>query len=630
MPYVLENIIDFLKKFWYLILIAVFLIAVIIFFLLVGEDSMIAIHDNLDLFIPQFMMMKNDNSFFLMESGTDFLNGISRNVLPSEFYLGSIVYMIFPAYKAYIVCYILKVVIATGSGLLLAYDVYEHEGLDKWTKKHVYYVRPQPKDPHAFMAASALAAFGYGIVNLFPTFGIAFASMPLLIFYLRKVRREPHFVWFILIFFYPVLSYFSYFGLFIIGYIFLSIFFLWISSKEFPWTNLLAMIILAIGYALCEYRLFGMMLFSDEVTIRSTIKIATMTPLQATLEGLKVFAGGMMHADDAHMYIILPVCIIYFFVLNIGYMRDGNPKGIFHDYFNLSILGLVFNSAVYGLYYVGPVRAFFDRLIPPLAGWQWNRTVFFNPFLWYMAFGIVLCRIAMSSGSRDRSGSEKLRMRLLAAVLGVAALFAVLAEPMLPFGSGARYNDIYYTLHSLYYRSRHDGQGPDSLSYREFYDTELFDKIKSDIHYTEGEQAVAYGLYPAQLEYNDISTLDGYLGFYSQEYKDKWRKVIAPALELMPESAAYFDNSGIRCYLYSGTEAAIPMYTRSLGGISAEPLYIDNNALCDLGCKYVFSRIEITNTEDVGLTLVGDYEGLAYKLYVYELSRLDMPKESED
>ena len=132
----------FFEKFWSFIFVGLFFICTILLYMTTGTDSYLAIHDNLDLFIPQFQMMKNDGTFFALEASTDFLNGISRNVLPSEFSLYTVLYMIFPAFEAYLAGYFIKIVIAMiGSGLL-AYDIIMHEGIDTWTKRGVYYIHP--------------------------------------------------------------------------------------------------------------------------------------------------------------------------------------------------------------------------------------------------------------------------------------------------------------------------------------------------------------------------------------------------------------------------------------------------------------------------------------------------------
>ena len=121
------------------------------------------------------------------------------------------------------------------------------------------------------------------------------------------------------------------------------------------------------------------------------------------------------------------------------------------------------------------------------------------------------------------------------------------------------------------------------------------------------------------MEYNGISTVDGYLGFYSQLYKDEFRKAIAPALDRVEESRDYFDSWGARAYLYSGTDLSIVNTTRSYQ-VSDQDLYIDIDAFKALGGRYIFSRIELTNAQEAGLTLIGTYthEKSPYTLYVYQ------------
>ena len=620
-----------ISKFWSFILVGLFLICTAALYMTVGGNSYIAIHDNLDLFIPQFQMMRNDGTFFALEADTDFLNSISRNVLPSEFSLYTVLYMILPSFKAYIAGYYIKIIIAmVGSGLL-AYNILTEEGLDTWVKRGVYYIHPVKRDYTNVVSLTVLISFTYGILNLFPAFGIPFASIPLIIYFLRKAYLEPSFWMFLLIFCYPFLSYFSYHGIFIMGYLVIAIIWIWIRKHKFPWQLALGLVLLAAGSVICEYRLFATMLFSNEVTIRSTMVEANLSVIEILKEIAASWASGMMHANDAHLYIVLPTCVIYFFYLNSKYIKDGNSIGIVHDYYNLCALGIAFNSVVYGLYNSGVIRTVFETIVPPLKGWQFNRTIFFNPFLWYASFFIVCYRIILDASQGGMEPKKSLIIKISTYLLVLLAIVVVMFQPALPFGQTARYDDLFYTAYGQYYRHCHNGESNrDNLSYKEFYDTELFESLKAEIGYKEGEQCVAYLMYPAQLEYNDISTLDGYLGFYSQDYKNKWRQVIAPALDMQPTSAAYFDESGIRCILFSGNYESVPMYSGTLGGITEDDLYIDSKALYDLGCKYVFSRVKITNAEDVNLSLIASGQGEAYKVYVYELSEPDIVEENEE
>lgn len=569
---------------WYLVITAGFLLFAGLVFFICGEDSVIAVHDNLDLFIPQFQMMKDTGTFLSHGKDVPFLGGISRDVLPAEFSLYTILYMILPAYPAYVTGYLLKIVIAVFSCIVLAKDV--------WKENYEEY------KPLVWVLGLA-----YGALNVFPAFGIPFASIPLAIYLFRKVYKEPKIKWYILLFFYPFLSYFSYFGLFILAYMTVAFFWLWIKDKRFPGRILAAVCVLSAGCIACEYRLFGTMLFSEEATIRSTMEAGSFTAGEIARTIGEVFVKGMFHAESVHTYLVLPVCIFYFFYLNISYLRSKNGKGIFHDIYNLLMLAIVFNSVVYGIYYWEGFRGLVEKLCPPLTGWQFNRTVFFSPFLWYAAFFLVLKRLY-------ESRSHKKAAKAAANLLAVAALLLIVL-------SNTRYNDLYHTCFDQTFRLV-KGTPSNQLSFKEFYSGELFEGAKEDIGY-EGQWSAAYGFYPAILEYNGIATLDGYLGFYSQDYKNAFRKIIAPALDRVEESREYFDTWGARASLYSGTDISIVSATRDYH-VTDNDIYIDVNAFKALGGRYIFSRIELSNDKEAGLALVGSYTHgeSPYTLYVYE------------
>lgn len=567
---------------WYLIFPAGFLIFAGLVFLICGESSIIAVHDNLDLFVAQFQMMKNTNTFFAHGAAVPFLHGISRDNLPSEFSLYTVLFMLLPSYYAYVAGYLLKIVIAVGSCILLAKDFCK-ESYDKY-KPLVW-----------------LSGFAYGILNVFPAFGIPFASIPLVIYLMRKIEREPSFKWYAALFFYPLLSYFSYFGLFILAYMAVAFLWIFIRDKKFPTRILLAIAVLSAGYIVCEYRLFALMLLGKEETIRSTMEAGSFGAGEIVRTMAEGFFKGMFHAESMHTYLVLPVCLLYFIYLNITYLKQKNVRGIFHDVYNLVMLALVFNSVVYGIYYWEGFRGVLETICPPLTGWQFNRTIFFNPFLWYAAFFFVLKRLY------DKES------KLLRRTANVLMLLAILIIA----GTGSRYNDLYHTCVAKAYEIL-KGKEADTLSYGEFYSEGLFEKAKEDIGY-EGEWSAAYGFHPAILEYNDIATLDGYLGFYEQSYKTAFRRVIAPALSRVPESKEYFDTWGARAYLYSGTDLSIVGAVRSYQ-VTDTDIYIDTEAFKELGGSYIFSRILLSNEKEAGLMLIGAYEEEAspYTLYVYK------------
>lgn len=471
---------------WYLIAAGGFILFAALVFCIFGESSIISVHDNLDLFIAQFQMLKNTDSFFSHGADVPFLGGISRDNLPSEFSLYTILFMLLPSYWAYITGYLLKIVIAVFSCVLLAKD-FCGEKYEKYR-------------PLVYMTGLA-----YGILNVFPAFGIPFASIPLVIWLLRRIYRTPSWKWYAALFFYPVLSYFSYFGLFILAYMAVSFIWLWIRDKKFPLRILIAVFVLSAGCIACEYRLFGVMLFGEAETIRSTMEAGSFGAGEIVSTIFEGFTKGMFHAESVHTCLVMPVCLLYFLFLNVTYIRSKNSRGIFHDIYNLLMLALVFNSIVYGIYYFEPFRKLIETICPPLTGWQFNRTIFFNPFIWYAAFFLVLKRMYDMDRKLWRYAANGLSV--------LAVLVIVLA--------GTRYNDLYHTCYAKAYELLKGKQSND-LSYEEFYSTKLFKKAKEDLQYC-GQWSAAYGFHPAVLEYNDISTVDGYLGFYEQYYKEDFR-----------------------------------------------------------------------------------------------------------
>ena len=67
------------------------------------------------------------------------------------------------------------------------------------------------------------------------------------------------------------------------------------------------------------------------------------------------------------------------------------------------------------------------------------------------------------------------------------------------------------------------------------------------------------------------------------------------------------------------------MATRSYDAVTDKDIYINTDALKELGCKYIFSRIELTNASETNLILRGSYtqEPSPYTIYVYEPGSTD-------
>jgi len=577
-----ERIKTFVLKNWYILFVAMLLCMQTGVFLIFREGSYIQVHDNLDLFASQLQIMKNTDTFFAHDVLLPMLGGISRNNFGSEFSLYNILFYFLPNFWAYMAGYALKIAVGIFSFCLLAKDVYG--------EKYETY------RPLVLVVATA-----YGLIPVFPAYGIAFTSVPLIVYLLRRIYIQPNKWLYLGVFLYPLLSYFSYFGIFLLAYVVLAVVILWIRDKRFPKGIMLSLFLLAAGYIVFEHRLFKEMLFSDMVTIRGSMVSADLSLAENLKSVWAVFTATNFHEQDSHLYLVLPVCLIGLVLINFGYIRRKEYKKIWTDSCNLVLGLIVFNCIVYGSYDWKAFRDLVEAIVPQLTGFQFNRFTFFNPFLWYALLFLVVKRMY---------DSRKKMLIWAANGIVMAAALIVMFKPQM-------YNDFYNTCYYNAYSILKQTQVND-LNYEEYYSQDLFTYIKEEIGY-DGEWSSAYGLNPAILQYNGIATVDGYLGMYSQEYKEAFRKVIAPALETAPGNRIYFDNWGARAYLFSGADESTYAPYRDLG-LTDNSLQIDTEAYKAIGGQYIFSRIELSNSEELGLVLKGVYsqDSSPYTIYLYE------------
>ncbi len=575
------------KKTWYMYLTGTLLLIQAAVFLVFRGESYLQIHDNLDLFMGHYEMLKKAGLWFAHGVNAPILHGVSRDLFGSEFNLYNLFYICLPGVWAYLAGYAAKIAIGIFSFILLAKDIYGE--------------RYEKYKPLVVVIATA-----YGLIPVFPTYGIAFTSVPLIIYFLKKLYMAETFKerlpWYVGVFCYPLVSYFSYHGFFILCYMVAAVIILWVKDKRFPKSTFASIVILSIGYVLFEYRLFGAMLGSDTVTIRTTMDHGDLTFGQAMKTAFDEFVNASFHSEDSHTYIVLGVVLVALVLIKAAYIKGGRAKEMLKDPVNLVMGWIIFNVLIFGLYQFAPFRHLFEMIVPPLTGFEFARTAYFNTFLWYAELLLVCARMYDYS---------KKNLKLLANVIVTLAVLVVMFVPQV-------YNDFYYTCYNHAYKVIKQKE-TSTVNYNEFYSTALFDKIKEDIGYN-GEWSATYGMHPAILNYNGIASVDGYLGMYAQEYKDKWAKVIEPAFEGSPSLAAYYLGWGARVNLISASDENTYAPLRVMDP-EDKRLVANMDELKSLDCKYIFSRIEISNASEIGLTMVGTYtdESSPYTIYLYAL-----------
>lgn len=287
----MKRFLGWLDRRWYLFLAGGCIGAELLVFLIFRENSYFTVQDNLDLFVAHFQVLSHSNSWFAHGATVPMLGGISRDSLSSEWNLYNILYTFMPVFWAYLTGYFLKILIGTGSFVLLAKDVYQ---------------KAYPR----YRGIAWATGLCYGLLPLFPAYGIAFASIPLAVFILRRIYRKEGKWWYALLFVYPFLSYFSYFGFFLLAYLVCAVVIVSIRDKKFCGRLAVAVPVLAAGYVCFEYRLFGQMLFSDVKTIRETMVESNLNFSEVLGQIREAFLTPVFHAASDHAVFVLPVCVI--------------------------------------------------------------------------------------------------------------------------------------------------------------------------------------------------------------------------------------------------------------------------------------------------------------------------------
>lgn len=562
-----------LKENWSIVLAILFCAIALVYCIVVKDRIYLEVHDFLDGQATYYKILKDYGLFWSLGKKAPILGGIDRDYLFSDLKVYSWLYMIFPNLAAIIIGWFLKIIISIFSFIFLGKTIYTNE-----------------RDKNIFIMIGLI----YGVLPTYPTSAFGFASLPLILAMLIKLYHENNWKYYLFIFLYPLLSEFSFFGMFICGYI--VVFFLidWIVKKKPAVRMLVALFAISLGYIITEWRLFYIILFSKEETIRSTFIVHYLDWSNAFDEFYKVFVYGHYHSGSLHTYIILPICLIYLLCINAKYILAMNKKKILTDPYNWIMMWQIINCGFYVFDQMEWFSIFLTKVLPILKGFSFARMLWFSPFLWYFSFMIILTRLRLR--------------RVLKTLICTMALVLVCIIP-------TKYNHIHKNIINLYILEADALDNAEYLTYGEFYSSGLFDQIKEDINY-DGEWSVAYGMHPSVLIYNDISTLDGYISYYSKDYKSAFRKLIEPDFVYDKYNENYYDEWGARAYIFSKDIDYQPYRQMKT---NEGKLLINMDVFKEMGGKYIFSRVKITNAEELDIVELGAYtdEKSPYTIWVY-------------
>lgn len=553
------------ESLWAGLALGVILLYVLPYYLL-GEDSHIRVHDNLDSNIAWYKVLARSGKLFAGPGAVipQVINGLPREAYGSEW--TGIVWLnaLFPPMAAYAVnMTITRIFAFLGMYLLLKDHFVKERGA-------------------AFIRIGVSLAFA--LTPFWPSGMLSTLGHPLALWAFLNIRGKDYSLknWL-------TLTLLPFYSSFVLGFFFflVGIAFFWLydriktGKRNLPFFAAIAW--MTAVYLLIEYRLFYSVLFGGEPFHRVEFVSSRHDFFRTFKLFLKNFLFGHHHVLTLHTFVILPVLTAVFLLLLFRRSRDRLEK---------TILFLYLLNAALSFWYA----LWFNKIWLPLkenfgifTAFNFARFHFLRPFVIYFSFALSLYFL-WRKGRRWR-----------AVVYGLIVAQICL---LLPF-----HEEVLY---GRYFRSP---------SFKAFYAQAQFREIETFIGMPKGTYRVAsLGLHPAIAQYNGFYTLDTYNNLYPLAYKRKFRKIIARELAKDKGLRIYFDEWGSRCYLFAA-ELGKKYDYRKDSNKGIKNLELNTDAFEELGGRFLFSAVPIGNAEKNRLRLlrIFDHPDSAWKIYLYEV-----------
>ncbi|MFA1821950.1 DUF6044 family protein [Virgibacillus oceani] len=548
--------------------VAVFIIILYLMpYFVLGENTHIREHDNLDSNIVWYKLLAESGEIFTLNDTRlpNVINGLPRSALASGLDAMVWLYVLFEPMTAYTIGQtIMRFAAFIGMYFLL--------------KRHVI----RDEKYHIIVVGAALA---FAILPFWPSGMLSIAGLPLALHIFLTIKKRgkdtPWYYWLTLLLI-PFLSNFILtfvFFLAIMGMVWLVD---WIRTKQSDWVFFSAIASMTAIYVAKNYLLISSMFFDDGfVSHREELSLGHNSFERSIELSFENFLFDHTHDLSEHFLVIVPVIGIAFIIAAV---RKLNVK--------LLLALFIFNFAIsvwYAFWYWEGWRVVKDNF-EVANTFNFARIHFFDPAIWYVSFALALVILWQSF----RYG-KLIVISLIVVQCGI--------------------------LFSLNEESKYSAVG--RATFQEFYSETLFDEVQEYIGMDPSEyRVVSIGMHPTIAQYNGFYTLDTYNNSFPLEYKHDFREVIEGELEKDPELENYFDTWGGRLYMYVADHGENYMFTKDReeeGTI--EELDINTEALKELGGDYILSAVPIENSEKLDLKLEETFEHKEspWKIWLYRV-----------
>lgn len=530
-----------------------------------GENTHIRVHDNLDSNIAWYKVLKESGQLFGPLNATipQVINGLPRNAFGTEFSGIQWLYQFLSPIMAYALSQAITRVFAfIGMYLLL--------------KKH--FVRRE--DAYWIRVWVSLA---FALTPFWPSGMLSTLGQPLALWAFLTIRaREATWKEWLTLLLLP------FYSSFVLGFFFFltAMGLLWLRDgfvkKDWNGKFLLGIVLMTTLYLAIEYRLVASLVVHSAPTSRNEFVTSTLGFWHTVWLAGKNYLLGHTHVMTLHTFVILPLT---FLVLWEVYRQKNWKKE--KRFIGLFILNIVLSIWYAFWFYKGwePLK----EKVGLLNTFNFARFHFLRPLVLYVLFAMGLSILW------EKAGNGWKQFVKVCLVLQMVVVFSANPE--------------------IYYRA---AKAP---SFKQFYAVNEFKKIDEYIGKPKSSYRVAsIGMHPAIAQYNGFYTLDTYNNFYPLAYKHQFRRIIAKELDKSPVLKNYFDHWGGRAYIFVAELGKKYDFEKN----STKKIYhleLNTKAFKQLGGEYIFSAVPIVNAESDGLHYLKTFtdKDAAWKIYLYRV-----------
>lgn len=553
-------------------------------YIILGTNSYIRIHDNLDSeFIYRVLLTKTgwfpDSNIIL----NNVMNGLQVTSLPSKINISFIFYLLLPPLFAHLFNeFIIKIIAFIGMYFLINRYV-----LNK--KNNLF---------------SFIIALAFCFIPFFSIHGLTTAGQPLLFFaFLNLKNHNNRWYNYLIIILFGFYSSVFLSGIFILFLIFSAFIVMCIKTKEINTSFFIGLITLFITYVISEYQLIYSMFFSpDFISHRTAWLVPPVNFITQLKKTTTLLLNTQYHSGSLSTKIIIISTLLSLFTISHKKINLNSHTIAYH--FKIAIPKNIPNKLLISLIIVTAILLFVfcnayikfwfgDKLII-IKTFKFDRFYFLLP-----AFFMIIFTLSLELLIKNKF----IILAILLIILQITSITFSNKDYLknLAYATNLKSNDM-------------------ELTYKKYFDTDLFSKISNYIRKNKNTyRIVSIGIHPSITQYNSFFTLDSYQNNYSLCYKHQFRKIIENELEKSQKWREYFDNWGSRCYVFSSELNSFEISKYS--NIELNNLRLNTKAFKDMGGEYVFSSVKINNNEENNLLLekIFETDSSYWRIYLYSV-----------